>query len=175
MYNGVGLRTPRGSGTSGFIQRNAGQLAQGGGRTALMWNTRSYYKADVIQQEKGKDIVEHERKRAIELKLLIAREKMEDEAKMTEDEIEDELVYLRRVYEREQEEEVKQDEAKPTKSLSDFAKAFKIDETYKEGESFDRELQVAGFVLVQVQGEVRLYTSLKERNNTRNTNDRKEA
>eukprot|EP00659_Diplonema_papillatum_P003932 gene3932-6082_t len=117
------------------------ELAQGGGRTALMWNTRSYYKADVIQQEKGKDIVEHERKRAIELKLLIAREKMEDEAKMTEDEIEDELVYLRRVYEREQEEEVKQDEAKPTKSLSDFAKAFKIDETYKEGESFDRELQ----------------------------------
>ena len=29
MYNGVGLQTPRGSGTSGYIQKNKSYLAPG--------------------------------------------------------------------------------------------------------------------------------------------------
>eukprot|EP01064_Diplonema_japonicum_P034989 TRINITY_DN7414_c0_g3_i1.p1 TRINITY_DN7414_c0_g3~~TRINITY_DN7414_c0_g3_i1.p1 ORF type:complete len:285 (+),score=103.14 TRINITY_DN7414_c0_g3_i1:72-926(+) len=140
-YNGVGLTTPRGSGTSGFIQRNAGQLAQGGGRTALMWNTRSYYKPDVIRQEKGKDIKEHELKRAIELKLLVQREDMEEEGKLTEEQIEDELIRLRREYTNEQQEQQAVEDAMPKKSLADFKEAFSVPSAYEEGQAFDRELQ----------------------------------
>eukprot|EP01059_Diplonema_ambulator_P028585 TRINITY_DN47422_c0_g1_i1.p1 TRINITY_DN47422_c0_g1~~TRINITY_DN47422_c0_g1_i1.p1 ORF type:complete len:303 (+),score=139.69 TRINITY_DN47422_c0_g1_i1:36-911(+) len=141
MYNGVGLTTPRGSGTSGYIQRNAGQLAQGGGRDALMWNTRSYYKPDVIRQEKGKDIKEHELKREIELKLLIKREEMEDAGELTEEQIEDELIRLRRQFITEQQDREERLEAQPNKSLSDFREAFSVSDTYQEGQAFDRELQ----------------------------------
>ena len=141
-YCGVGLQTPRGSGTSGFIQRNAGQLAQGGGRNALLWNTRSYSKSDSIQHEKGKDIQEHERKRAIELKLLVAREDMEEEGKLSEEQIEDELHLLRRRYTREQERQEERKEQQPQKKLSDFAKAFSVPTDHQEGRGFDREHQV---------------------------------
>ena len=142
MYNGVGLNTPRGSGTSGFIQRNAGQLAQGGGRTALMWNTRSHYKTDTIRHEKAKDILEHEKKRAVEVKILVEREKMEEEGKLTEDEIEDELALLRRQFVREQQRDEDKKAAMPQKRLSDFADAFNVPKDYGEGDAFNRELQV---------------------------------
>eukprot|EP01061_Rhynchopus_euleeides_P017795 TRINITY_DN2946_c0_g1_i1.p1 TRINITY_DN2946_c0_g1~~TRINITY_DN2946_c0_g1_i1.p1 ORF type:complete len:317 (+),score=158.18 TRINITY_DN2946_c0_g1_i1:48-998(+) len=141
MYNGVGLQTPRGTGTSGFIQRNAGQLAAGGGRTALMWNTRSHYKTETIRHEKGKDIREHEKKREVELKLLVERERMEDEGKLSEDEIEDELAHLRRVFLREQDREEERQSALPSKSVDDFAQAFNIPKDYTEGDAFDRDLQ----------------------------------
>ena len=141
-YNGVGLTTPRGTGTSGFIQRNAGQLAAGGGKTALMWNTRSHYKTTTLRREKGQDIIEHEQKREIELKLLVEREKMEDEGKLTEEEIEDELTRMRGRFTREQDREVQRQAELPSKSVEDFKKAFKIDKDYSEGQAFDRELQV---------------------------------
>eukprot|EP00755_Sulcionema_specki_P020214 Sspe_Gene.12408::Locus_4229_Transcript_1_4_Confidence_0.333_Length_1647::g.12408::m.12408 len=141
MYNGVGIRTPRGTGTNGYIQRNAGQLAQGGGRTALLWNTRSYYKPDVIQKEKGKDIQEHERKRAVELRVLVDIEEMEAEGKYTEEQLEEARQRLRRKYTKEVDQEYKLAAAEPKKSLEDFAKAFAVPEDYKEGEGFDRELQ----------------------------------
>lgn len=79
MYNGIGLATPRGSGTNGYIQRNF----------AVVKNRREKveYKSDAdlarldrsLNQQPNKEILEHEWKRKIELKCLILREQLEEQ------------------------------------------------------------------------------------------------
>ena len=81
MYNGIGLQTPRGSGSSGYVQMNK-------------FNARSRPKRDIPSQRdldngsamsesmrKGgnRDILEHEQRRAIEVKIFELRAKLEDE------------------------------------------------------------------------------------------------
>jgi len=73
MYNGVGLLTARGSGTSGHVQTNA-------------FNIRHRPWQDVDTREKKHErikkpderILEHERKRAIELELVEMAEDLEE-------------------------------------------------------------------------------------------------
>ncbi|GMN39788.1 hypothetical protein TIFTF001_009019 [Ficus carica] len=80
MYNGVGLPTSRGSGSNGYTQANKflakpknisamakagedGRLGGGGG---------------VSEKKPNKDILEHQRKRQIELKLVQLQDKLVD-------------------------------------------------------------------------------------------------
>ena len=80
MYNGIGLTTPRGSGTNGYVQTNAACV-----RTRK--DPVSYLKDDQFKsaapaglfREPNPGLVEHERKRQIELKCLELRERLEDE------------------------------------------------------------------------------------------------
>lgn len=82
MYNGIGLTTPRGSGTNGYVQTNAACV-----RTRK--DPVSYLKDDhfkntgpgVLFREPNPGLVEHERKRQIELKCLELRERLEEEDK----------------------------------------------------------------------------------------------
>lgn len=104
MYNGIGLQTPRGSGTNGYIQTNkffvkprtgphkpdAAAAAAGGGDAA----------ADVAGRKPNRDILEHDRKRQIELRLLILRETLEDQG-YTEAEIDERIEEKRRSLEAE--------------------------------------------------------------------------
>ncbi|MES1907602.1 MAG: hypothetical protein MHM6MM_000689 [Cercozoa sp. M6MM] len=81
MYNGIGLFTPRGTGTSGYVQANrarapnasyaqrVGDVARKGPRDALL---------RAAAQRNDKTLVEHERRRHIELKVLELREELED-------------------------------------------------------------------------------------------------
>lgn len=79
MYNGIGLTTPRGSGTNGYVQRNF----------ALVRHRREKveYKTDEdlaklereLHKKPNKDILEHEWKRKIELECLKLQEKLEDQ------------------------------------------------------------------------------------------------
>ena len=77
MAANVGLSTPRGSGTSGYVQSNKAHL-----RTQ---NNRSEpYPKDVDtlkhkQRQPDKDILEHDRKREIEVKVFELRDQLEDE------------------------------------------------------------------------------------------------
>ena len=81
MYNGVGLPTSRGSGSNGYTQANKflakpknisamakagedGRLGGGGG--------------GVSEKKPNKDILEHQRKRLIELKLVQLQDKLVD-------------------------------------------------------------------------------------------------
>ena len=79
MYNNIGLTTPRGSGTNGYVMKNMSFLQARNEK-------RDYLKeADVRKHEQSlmkkpnKDILEHERKRAIELKCLELQDMMEDQ------------------------------------------------------------------------------------------------
>lgn len=76
MSSNVGLNTPRGSGTSGYVQRNAANLKPRD-------NAQPYPKdIDSIkhrQRQPDKEILDHDRKREIEVKVFELRDKLEDE------------------------------------------------------------------------------------------------
>ena len=79
MYNGIGLPTPRGSGSNGYVQRNF----------ALVKNRREKVEyrsnADLATLDKGlvkqpnKEILEHQWKRSIELECVILQDKLEEQ------------------------------------------------------------------------------------------------
>lgn len=74
MSSNVGLSTPRGSGTSGYVQRNLAHL-----------KPRDNYKpydAEAHkhrQRQPDKEILDHDRKRDVELKVFELRDRLEDE------------------------------------------------------------------------------------------------
>ncbi|GKU03912.1 pre-mrna-splicing factor cwc21 [Fusarium langsethiae] len=83
MSDNVGLNTPRGSGTSGYVQRNLAHI-----------KPRDYgapYPKDLDslrhrQRQPDKGILEHDRKREVEVKVFDLRDKLEEE-EVDEDEI----------------------------------------------------------------------------------------
>lgn len=78
MYNGIGLETPRGSGTNGYVQRNVAFLR--------MRSEKINYKtdADIARTERAQNripnrgIIDHERRRKVEAKLLEMEETMKE-------------------------------------------------------------------------------------------------
>lgn len=75
MSSNVGLTTPRGSGTSGYVQRNLAHL-----------KPREQFKpyptdGDLKhrQRQPDKEILEHDRKRDVEVKVFELQDKLEDE------------------------------------------------------------------------------------------------
>ncbi|KAK4580164.1 RNA-splicing factor [Recurvomyces mirabilis] len=92
MTDNVGLTTPRGSGTSGYVQRNLSHLRPRD-------NIQPYPKdTDSIrhrQRQPDQEILEHDRKREIEVKVFELRDRLEDEG-VDEDEIDDKCEALRK-------------------------------------------------------------------------------
>lgn len=76
MSSNVGLSTPRGSGTSGYVQSNKAHIR-------ARDNAQPYPKDfDTIkhkQRQPDKEILEHDRKRDIEVKVFEMRDRLEDE------------------------------------------------------------------------------------------------
>lgn len=75
MSSNVGLSTPRGSGTSGYVQRNLSNLKPR--------DNAKPYPTEVEdlkhrQRQPDKDIIEHERKREIEVKVFELRDRLEE-------------------------------------------------------------------------------------------------
>jgi serine/arginine repetitive matrix protein 2 len=107
MYNGIGLQTARGSGTNGYVQTNKFFIkprstggpggphrpplpdAAGGDGTGLGG-----------MRKPNRDILEHDRKRQVELKLLVLRDALEEQG-YTEGEIEERVEEARRAAEAE--------------------------------------------------------------------------
>eukprot|EP00483_Globobulimina_turgida_P008099 UN08115 len=89
MYNNIGLRTARGSGTNGYIQRNLAHISRPrqefivGLKTKR--NKRHVSKPNKLRVDKS--IMEHTQKRQIEVLICKQQCKYEDEGK-TEQEIE---------------------------------------------------------------------------------------
>ncbi|KAF3990178.1 hypothetical protein FT663_02189 [Candidozyma haemuli var. vulneris] len=84
-YNGIGLQTPRGSGTSGYVQKNLADKKYQGYRKKREREQedeeRREARAKQIRSRRsaGGEIKEHDRKRRIELKCAELRDKLEDE------------------------------------------------------------------------------------------------
>ena len=81
MYNGIGLQTARGSGTNGYVQtnkffvrpRNGGKPVSGGKGFADDQGTAG------LSKKPNKDILEHDRKRQIHLKLAVLEDELADQ------------------------------------------------------------------------------------------------
>ncbi|KAG6911729.1 hypothetical protein DXG01_007979 [Tephrocybe rancida] len=158
MYNGIGLTTPRGSGTNGYVVRNLSTLRshETSQDRASAWDS-----APPKHREPDEAILEHERKRKVEVKCLELQLDLEDKG-VDEDEIEQQVGVLRA-------ELLKNlaalaPSAKSLKSsdthglalakkaeLSKMARAFGTRSDYQEGEAFDREKQEE--IKVRKQGE----------------------
>ena len=78
MSDNVGLSTPRGSGTSGYVQRNLAHLRPRD-RGAPYARDADAAARPHRQRQPDQEILEHERKRAVEVSVLTLREKLEDD------------------------------------------------------------------------------------------------
>jgi hypothetical protein len=75
-YNGVGLTTPRGSGTNGYVQRSLANIKR---KPQTPYSRdRDYDKPQTKTRKANPEIIEHDRKRDIEVKCLELRDKLEE-------------------------------------------------------------------------------------------------
>jgi hypothetical protein len=109
MTDNVGLTTPRGSGTSGYVQKNRSLLRP---RDKIAPYPKDWEHAKHRPRQPDAEILEHEAKREIEVKVLELRDKLEEEGyvipywtcladglitrSVDEDEIDDQCEGLRR-------------------------------------------------------------------------------
>lgn len=69
MYNGIGLTTPRGSGTNGHVQRNFAFVRPGKKDNVTYKSESDLAKLDALtNRPPNHDILDHERKRKVEVK-----------------------------------------------------------------------------------------------------------
>ena len=76
MSDNVGLSTPRGSGTSGYVQRNLAHLKP---RDRIAPYPAKETELRHKQRQPDKGILEHDRKREVEVKVFELRDKLEGE------------------------------------------------------------------------------------------------
>jgi len=108
MYDGIGLQTPRGSGTSGYVQRNMSFIKKS--KQKIEYRTEEDLKrmeAD-INRAPNEEILEHQRKRAIEVKCMEMREAMEEDGSYTQEAIEKKVADFRKLLQQKMEQEVKE-------------------------------------------------------------------
>jgi hypothetical protein len=80
MSDNVGLSTPRGSGTSGYVQRNLAHMRPRD--NAAPYPPRGSSDADSAQyrpRQPDKGLLEHDRKREVEVKVFELRDQLEEE------------------------------------------------------------------------------------------------
>ncbi|KAJ8660935.1 hypothetical protein O0I10_003157 [Lichtheimia ornata] len=153
MYNGIGLSTPRGSGTNGYVVRNLSFVKAPRPDRNLDRSVNDLKSPAPAIKQPNKDILLHDRKRKVEVKCMELRIKLEDDGVDT-DTIESKVQELREslmnnfedIQPRDakslQEHETHQRSAAKEQENKKMMRALKIDsEEYVEGAAFDRELQ----------------------------------
>ncbi|CEG72047.1 RNA-splicing factor [Rhizopus azygosporus] len=139
MYNGIGLTTPRGSGTNGYVTRN------------LSFVKPPPQRKDELKEESGPKlkkanaaILEHNRKRQVEVKCMELRIKLEDEG-VDDEEIETRVEELREKLLQEsqpidakklKEHDVHELAAAKEKELEKMRRALRIKEDRADGAAF---------------------------------------
>lgn len=85
MYNGIGLKTPRGSGTNGYVVKNNSALkpstfsnAYNSKKSPLYSDTQA---AAVVPKARSEEILKHDRKRKIEVKVVEYMDELEERGK----------------------------------------------------------------------------------------------
>jgi len=78
MYNGIGLATVRGSGTNGYVTKNMSHVS----RSRIAERKETNKPSDFAMKEPrapNLEIIEHNRKREVELKVMRLRDNLEEE------------------------------------------------------------------------------------------------
>uniref|UniRef100_A0A060TAA7 Pre-mRNA-splicing factor CWC21 n=1 Tax=Blastobotrys adeninivorans TaxID=409370 RepID=A0A060TAA7_BLAAD len=139
-YNGIGLQTARGSGTSGYIQSNRGSRAQfnPGFYEQRKANERLYERGkektsltNLSDRKVDEGIIEHEKKRAVEAKCFELQDELEEKG-VDEAEIEQRVSELRQKLLKEQ-----QDDSKNAPGPS--RKAFQAHQVHEMAEARKQE------------------------------------
>jgi serine/arginine repetitive matrix protein 2 len=76
MYNGIGILTPRGSGTSGYVTNNKFNLR---GPPPQSYNLKEGDLGEAPAKKPNEGILEHNRKRELELEVEVMRAQLEDD------------------------------------------------------------------------------------------------
>ena len=71
MYNGIGLETARGSGTNGYVQRNASFVRAKRDRVDYKTEEQIAKAEAHTRREPNQGIIDHERKRRLEVRNLV--------------------------------------------------------------------------------------------------------
>lgn len=80
MYNGIGLTTPRGSGTNGYVQRNLSSVRAKRPREDRVADEKDRERLESqLNRQPNADILEHQRKRQLEVKCAELQDMMEDQ------------------------------------------------------------------------------------------------
>lgn len=79
MYNGIGLQTARGSGTNGYVQRNLAFVKNKKERVDYKTEEELNKLDQGLNKQPNQDILDHERKRKVELKCMEMQELMEEQ------------------------------------------------------------------------------------------------
>ncbi|KAI9885479.1 MAG: RNA-splicing factor [Watsoniomyces obsoletus] len=94
MSSNVGLSTPRGSGTSGYVQRNLSYLKPRDDDRHRNGPPKDFDAPKHRPRQPDKEILEHDRRREVEVKVFELQDKLEDEG-VDEEEIERQTSALR--------------------------------------------------------------------------------
>ena len=146
MYNGVGLPTPRGSGTSGYVQKNLAYVSKTTSKMQFQKELEAL-KANPPKPPKkpNTEILEHEQKRQIEIQLIGLRAALEKEDN-TPEEIEEKVRRVRvHLHSKLAEAPIITQNTshskifQKTEEISRFQTAFNIDKDYVIGSGFDFE------------------------------------
>ncbi|CAF2883116.1 unnamed protein product [Rotaria sp. Silwood2] len=76
MYNGIGITTPRGTGTNGYVQRNLSFVPTKRERVEYVKDADIKKLETLIEKKGNAEILEHEKKRRIEVKCIEMRDMM---------------------------------------------------------------------------------------------------
>ena len=79
MYNGIGLQTARGSGTNGYVQRNLAFVKSEKERVDYKTEEELNKLDQGLNKQPNQEILDHERKRKVELKCMEMQELMEEQ------------------------------------------------------------------------------------------------
>lgn len=79
MYNGIGLDSARGSGTNGFVQRNLSFIRKYRDKVDYKSEAEIQKLDQQMMKPANREILDHERKRKVELKCMEMHELMEEQ------------------------------------------------------------------------------------------------
>jgi len=93
MYNGVGLQTARGSGTNGYVQTNMAFIRKSRLETKVKTDEDIRKMEAMLNRKPNQEILAHQARRKVEVKVLELREAMEEDGNYDEEEIEVKLKF----------------------------------------------------------------------------------
>jgi serine/arginine repetitive matrix protein 2 len=142
MYNGIGLKTPRGSGTNGYVVRNLSFLRP-------RQNNTGNVKPEDVEPPKPRpkptdQVLIHREKRQIEIDLLELRDELERDGELGAAEIEAKIAGTRKKLLARLEEKTRNNKeqvlaVEKEKEMTRLKDAFGIDKDYEEGQAFQFE------------------------------------
>lgn len=175
MYNNIGLATPRGSGTSGYVVSNRAKSRNFQSKLDFMKELKSL-RENILKPERraNQEIVTHNTKRQVYVRLEEIRERLEHEGK-SKDEIETilkkaETKLLEKLKQRGALNSAKNDKNShqlallKDKQLSKIKNAFEMGEGYEYGSAFDFEAQEKNRLEKIYNKELKKIEKVKERN-----------